>query len=86
MYLRYPSRRYHGYYTNYAKIERERIEAMESECLKHERALNRGKAFVHLYAASRELVNEYPDRYPYLQYWVDQIRQLNLAPKVKEDA
>ena len=49
---------------------------------KNERAKMRGTAFILLYAAAKQLVDNHPKRFPYLGYVVKEIEQLNLAPKI----
>lgn len=68
-----------AYLTTFTSTQRNWIKEAEE---KVKRAKQRGEAFVSLYAASKQLVDNYPKRYPYLQYWVEQIEQLNLAPKL----
>lgn len=47
-----------------------------------DRARQMGLSFVSLYAAAKQLVDNYPKRFPYLEYNVKQIELLNLAPKL----
>ena len=70
-----------GYYTNYVEIERKRIAEAESKAA---RAKQRGECFVGLFAAAKQLTDNFPKRFPYLQHQVDQIEQLNLAPKLED--
>ncbi len=48
-----------------------------------ERAKARGLAFVNLFASAKQLVDNHPKRFPYLEYWVREIEANNLAPKVE---
>ena len=42
----------------------------------------RGLAFVSLYAAAKQIVSQCPKRYPYLEYWINEIEKDNLAPRI----
>ena len=46
---------------------------------------NRGLAFVSLFAASKQLVDNFPKRYPYLEYWVRWTEKEGLAPKLERE-
>ena len=48
------------------------------------RAKKRGLAFVNLYAAAKQLADNYPKRFPYLEYQVRLIENEGLAPKLEE--
>ena len=43
----------------------------------------RGEAFVCLFAAAKQLVDNHPKRFPYLEYWVKDIEKKDLAPKLE---
>ncbi len=47
------------------------------------RAQLRGKKFVELFQAAKQLVDNFPGRFPYLEYDVREIELHNLAPKVE---
>jgi len=51
---------------------------------KQERAKARGLAFVSLYAAAKQLVDNFPKRFPYLEYSVKEIERQELAPKLEQ--
>lgn len=69
-------RRPTGYYSDWQPREAARQKAMEQAT----RAKQRGEAFVNLYAAAKQLVDNYPKRFPYLEYDVRQIEEKGLVP------
>ena len=46
------------------------------------RARQRGQLFVQLYAAAKQLTDNYPKRFPYLEYNIKEIELLKLVPKI----
>jgi len=57
---------------------------LEAEILaKQERAKARGLAFVNLYAAAKQLVDNFPKRFPYLEQSVKDIEAKELAPPLE---
>ena len=48
------------------------------------RSKQRGLAFVNLYAAAKQLADNYPKRFSYLEYQVRLIENEGLAPKLEE--
>lgn len=50
------------------------------------RSKARGKAFVLLFSSAKQLVDNFPGRFPYLEYDVKEIERLGLAPKVDNRA
>ena len=49
-----------------------------------ERAKERGRLFVQLFAAAKQLVDNYPKRFPYLEYNVKDIEKQGLAPRLDQ--
>lgn len=43
----------------------------------------RGKLFVHLFAAAKQLVDNHPKRFPYLEQAVKEIEENKLAPPLE---
>lgn len=48
-------------------------------------AKERGRLFVQLFAAAKQLVDNHPKRFPYLEFNVKEIEAKGLAPKLVED-
>ncbi len=51
----------------------------------NERAKLRGKSFVFLFAAAKQLVDNHPKRFPYLEQAVREIESNELAPPLIRD-
>ena len=50
-----------------------------------ERSSMRELMFVRLFASAKQLIDNHPRRFPYLEYDVLEIERLGLAPKLVED-
>ena len=55
-----------------------------AEITKAARARQRGVAFVRLFQSAKQLVDNFPGRYPYLEFDVKEIERLGLAPTVEK--
>lgn len=61
----------------------EAARAIKQVNAKTERGKKRGIAFVSLFAAAKQLVDNHPKRFPYLEYAVRGIEKDNLAPPLE---
>lgn len=49
---------------------------------KQQRAKDRGRCFVNLYASAKQLTTNYPKRFPYLEQDIKEIERLGLVPAI----